>query len=309
MTKNIFVELHKKYTSKLISKDEYIDLAYRNHKILFEYADYLKKTEVASISILDKEVKMTMRKDNIILVCPRNDLRAAPFETLNFKNFEGEFFNLYLELIKKAKVVFDIGANIGWHDLYAAKKFKKIKVYSFEPVKETFDYLVKNIKINNLSNVIPNNIGLSNKNSISTFFVNPNLLASASEKKITEANVKKVKVKLIKLDDFCTREKISKIDLIKCDVEGAELFVFKGGVDIIKKTKPVIMTEMLRKWSKKYDYHPNDIINFFKNLNYECFTIEKNKLKKVVNITEKTKATNFIFFHKIKHCKHINKYD
>jgi len=310
MTKNIFVSLFKKYTSKLITKEKFIDLAYKNHDILFDYADYINSTDIKSIVITDAEVKMISRRNKIIMTCKRNDKRLVPFEILNFKNYEGIYFDFFLDLIKEAKIVFDIGANIGWYSLSAAKQNKKMKVYAFEPIKETFDYLIKNIKINQLKNIISKNIGLSNKNSTVSFFVNPEHSGSASEKKITDKNINRIKVILKKLDDYCVENKIDRIDLIKCDVEGAELFVLEGGKNVFQKFKPILLVEILRKWAKKYNYHPNDIIDFMNTYNYLCFTIDYiGRLKRIIRVNEKTKATNYIFFHKVLHSSLIKKYE
>ena len=56
--------------------------------------------------------------------------------------------------------------------------------------------------------------------------------------------------------------------------------------------------EMLRKWSAKYDYHPNDIIKILKDIGYECFFLRDEKLVKINQVNEKTKATNFFFIYK-----------
>ena len=95
MTKNIFVSLFKKYTSKLITKEKFIDLAYKNHDILFDYADYINSTDIKSIVITDAEVKMISRRNKIIMTCKRNDKRLVPFEILNFKNYEGIYFDFF----------------------------------------------------------------------------------------------------------------------------------------------------------------------------------------------------------------------
>lgn len=44
-----------------------------------------------------------------------------------------------------------------------------------------------------------------------------------------------IECKIRRLDDFCTEQKIDHVDFIKCDVEGAEFFVFRGGLGTIKK--------------------------------------------------------------------------
>lgn len=307
MKKNIFAELYKKYTSKLISKAKFVDLSYKNHQILFDYADHIKSTDIKSISIEGSEVKMTSRRNEIIMLCRPSDKRIAPIEILNFKNYEGSYFDIFLALTKEVKIVFDIGANIGWHSLNVAKLNKKAKVYAFEPIKESYNYLVKNIKLNNLTNIIPNNFGFSDKNRTVKFYVNPELFTSASEKKISNLNTLMIKVILKKLDDYCLDNNISKIDIIKCDVEGAELFVLKGGKKILEKYKPILFVEMLRKWAKKYNYHPNDIIDFMNTYDYLCFTIDTGGLKRIIRVNEDTKATNYIFFHRVIHSNLIKK--
>lgn len=81
--------------------------------------------------------------------------------------------------------------------------------------------------------------------------------------------------------------------------------VFKGGVNTINTFKPVILTEMLQKWSAKFKYHPNDIIKFLADLGYQCFRVKKGKLKTFEKITPKTTQTNFFFLHTIKHASLI----
>lgn len=108
------------------------------------------------------------------------------------------------------------------------------------------------------------------------------------------------------LDSYISRIKVNKLDFIKCDVEGAELLCFKGGINTIKQYKPIICTEMLRKWAAKFNYHPNNIIVLLKDIGYSCFKlINATKIEEIFLITNETKDTNFIFLHKNKHKKHI----
>jgi hypothetical protein len=95
------------------------------------------------------------------------------------------------------------------------------------------------------------------------------------------------------------------VDLIKCDVEGAELSVFKGGFKTLQQDRPVIYTEMLRKWSKKFGYHPNDIIELLADAGYLCFAFVGSRLQTIDVVTDDTMATNFFFFHQSKHKKRI----
>jgi hypothetical protein len=65
---------------------------------------------------------------------------------------------------------------------------------------------------------------------------------------------------------------------------------------------------MLRKWAAKFDYHPNDIINYFKNLGYNCFITKNKKLSLIEFVNDNTIETNFFFMHPEKHKDYINKF-
>lgn len=99
-----------------------------------------------------------------------------------------------------------------------------------------------------------------------------------------------------------------KIDFIKCDVEGAELLVYQGGLETIKRDKPIIFTEMLRKWSAKFNYHPNQIIDLIAEIGYDCFTVCDHNLSRFSLMDDTTLETNFFFLHREKHSQQIQNF-
>jgi hypothetical protein len=108
------------------------------------------------------------------------------------------------------------------------------------------------------------------------------------------------------IDNFVKENSIPKLDFIKCDVEGAEFMVYKGGGATIEKYKPIVFTEMLRKWAAKFNYHPNDIIEFFRQFGYNCYTSHDGKLIPITAVTDETMETNFFFLHPVKHAEKIS---
>ena len=78
-------------------------------------------------------------------------------------------------------------------------------------------------------------------------------------------------------------------------MEGAEKLVYEGGLKTLEEHKPIIYSEMLRKWSAKFNYHPNDIINMLKTIGYECYAISDKTYRKIEEVTEDTVETNYIF--------------
>lgn len=97
----------------------------------------------------------------------------------------------------------------------------------------------------------------------------------------------------VRLDDLKSLKNLDYINLIKIDVEGAELEVIKGALEIIKLHTPVIFVELLRKWSKAFGYHPNDVLNLLKDLGYQAYEVNID-LTPIEQIDELTISTNFL---------------
>ena len=242
------------------------------------------------------------------MFCPDGDFRVAPIESLNFLGYEEKDSNMILNLIPKKGVIFDIGANMGWYSLVIAKQNKNLKVHSFEPIPKTFSFLQKNVNFNKLENIYMHNFGFSDKTEDLVFYTYPEGSGNASSVNLTERNdVESIKCSVKRLDEFVSSNKL-KVDFIKCDVEGAELFTFLGAKDTIALYRPVVFSEMLRKWSAKFNYHPNEIINFFGSMGYLCFYAYDNSLKVITEMTNETEETNFFFLHSEKHSSLINKF-
>jgi len=169
--------------------------------------------------------------------------------------------------IKKNAVIFDIGANIGNHSIYWAIKSNAKKIYSFEPVHDTFNILKKNIALNKVTEKVKIfNIGLSNeKVNGSISFYNPENIGSTQIKQDLNGNLS-----LEKLDNIIIIE--DTIDFLKIDVEGHELEVLQGGKETIKAYKPIIFIESFPKNTMKvHEYLTNlgyKSIKEFPNYNF-----------------------------------------
>lgn len=301
-------KLKLQFSNGEISKVNYINSMHKIHRYLFEYAEFIKDTGIAKIEISDDRVVMVSRNYQIKMIPNINDKRIAPLEIINFGDFEKNDFPMLLALLDNNSVFFDIGANIGWVSINAAKTKKNVRVFAFEPIPETFGYLKYHIKFNHTKNIQAFNFGFSDEKKELLFYYDLKDSGSASAANLSGSNrVKRVKCKLQKLDDFIKKSRVE-INFIKCDVEGAELFVFKGGIKAIEKNKPIIFVEMLRKWTAKFNYNPNDTIALLKNIGYECYAVDNNELVELQRMTEQTIQTNFFFLHKEKHKGKILKY-
>lgn len=139
--------------------------------------------------------------------------------------------------LKENAIILDIGANIGSHTLYWAIERKAKKIYSFEPFDMIYEILNTNIKINYLQDKVTiYNFGLYDeecKAEIDRFSKN-----NIGGTNFIKNNNGRFQLKT--LDSLNIKEHI---DLIKIDVEGAEIETLRGGLKTIEKNKPIIVIE------------------------------------------------------------------
>jgi len=301
----IISEIEKNYLDSNIEKADYISKMYSTHDILFQYSDFIGTRDIQKIEITAKSVIMTSRELGIKMICNRYDERIAPIEILNFKNYEKNDSDMIFRLVQDGDTVFDIGGNIGWYAIGLSKVKNNLDVHSFEPIPKTYENLIANVKLNG-SDVNIYNFGLSDKKQELTFYFHKEGSVNASSALMNEDrdNIE-ITCQVDTLDNFFQMKKLKKLDFIKCDVEGAELLVFKGGLETIKQYKPIIFAELLRKWSAKFNYHPNEVIKLFKELGYGCYFVVDDNLRELKQMTDETIETNFFFLHKEKHSEQL----
>lgn len=306
------INLKQRYKDEAISKQDFMKKMHEYHSLLFNYRDLLKNNKIEKVEISESGVYMTFRDSEIKMVVDEHDERTAPIEALNFFGYETEETDFVLSIIRESLhpnfTVFDVGANVGWYSLNIAKKFPEINIHAFEPIPKTFGYLNENIKLNGIKKIKTNNFGLSNEDKEVIFFYYKEGSGNSSLVNLSNASgTEEINSKVYKLDNYIKNNNLS-VDFIKCDVEGAELFVFEGAMETIKKQKPIVFTEMLRKFSSKFGYHPNDIISLFRSVNYSCYTLHEGKLIPFYLMDENTIETNFFFLHDEKHANQIGKF-
>lgn len=137
------------------------------------------------------------------------------------------FFVVFLKQeygkIKEDSIVVDVGANIGVFSLYAALSGAK-KVYAFEPSKEAFEILCKNIELNNFTDVIiPVNKAVSNIDDLIIQFPCSSSPYNSIGSCGSNNDLVYSEIQTVTIDSFIDRNgDINRIDLLKLDCEGAE---------------------------------------------------------------------------------------
>lgn len=289
------INIKKKYEEGNLGKIDFSKQMFKCHEYLFQYKKLIENTDVEKIEITDSGIYITTKAHGLKMHCPVDDIKAIPWEVLNFGQYEVNDAAIIYDFVRNGDVVLDIGANSGWYSVGLAKN-KKVEVHAFEPIDKTFAQLKRNVEINNVA-INTYNFGLSDEDGETDFYYFPNNSGNSSMAKMTDDVFEKQKVTIKKLDTFVKEANIDHVDFIKCDVEGAELLVFNGGINVIEKSKPIIFAEMLRKWSAKYNYHPNDIISLLNQMGYLCYVFRSGRLKVFTEMNDETLETNFVFIN------------
>jgi len=298
-------ETRRSYNDGKLTKPEFADAMHARHSVLKAYAEYIKDTEIKRIVIEGGEVYMTT-DEGVVLWCNFVDKGGVPLVNLSFGSYESEERRCVAGLIESDDVVFDIGANYGWYSLNIAKKHPNARIYAFEPIPYSFGVLSRNIELNDFKNIRVFNIGIGKENTVSEFNFNKDASGATSMVNLLDReNAEKIKCAVRTVDSFVEENNVDRVDFIKCDIEGAELFALQGGKGVLERHRPKLFVEMLRKWSAKFGYHPNDIIRFMADLGYRCFEIGGGKLRGFETMTDETVSTNFFFLHSEKHAAAI----
>lgn len=159
--------------------------------------------------------------------------------------------------------IIDAGANIGIISIYLAKKFPFIKIYAFEPIPDNYLHLIKNIKINKITNINPFNIAITSDNRYIDMSVDFSNSGGGSEY-FVKSNKKHINtyynIPSTTLDNLFIDNSIKSCKLLKIDCEGAEY-------DILLNTQCLDEIEFI-----SAEIHENSLI---KNNGYDAHKLIK----------------------------------
>ena len=168
----------------------------------------------------------------------------------------------------------DIGAHEGEFLKLLIKYAPQGKHWAFEPLPEYFTRLTDTFK-----QVAVHHIALSDRSGKATFYKAVGAEAMSGLKPQhypVPVQLEPFQVTIAPLDALIPKE--AQIDIIKIDVEGAELQVLKGGLNTINRCKPVIIFEFAQLHAEAYATTPDGMYRFFEDINYTIFRLDKQEV-------------------------------
>jgi len=192
--------------------------------------------------------------------------------------------NFLIKIIHKNDVVIDIGANLGYYTcLFARWVGKTGKVYAVEPVMPVRNILLKNTKKYPWVKVLPYALGNENK----TIHLGNNTLKSRGfvasgshfvlDKDNNAEDIESPEVvfqaEMRKGSELFAE--LTRLDFIKCDVEGYEMVIIPEIQHIIKKFSPTVLIETGGE-------NRLQIISIFTEMGYKSFILAHHKLRRLL---------------------------
>lgn len=175
-------------------------------------------------------------------------------------------------------ICLDVGAHGGSWSRGLACLVPKGYVYAFEALPYYADVLQKTMKLLRQNRVTVLNRAIAETDG-SVQMVRQDcdgntLTGKTHVASDSEGAHEMVSVPAVTLDSFWREIGEKRVDFIKCDVEGYELFVLRGARKLIESCRPVFYNELNVEWCERYDYTPADIFRFFDEYEYACFYID-----------------------------------
>jgi FkbM family methyltransferase len=150
-----------------------------------------------------------------------------------------------LKLAPREGLFVDVGAFIGTHSLYFALFCGAHQVIAYEADPHTFAALKSNVRTNGVEAIVTCiNKALGAQEGMGSVVRWDQSNTSANYVRFSSAN-NRDQVEVVRLDDEVSARNAAPVQLIKIDVEGAEVTVLKGAREVIDRSRPLLCVEML----------------------------------------------------------------
>lgn len=204
---------------------------------------------------------------------------------------------LFKDSVHKGMVVVDIGAHIGYYALLAAERVgKNGAVFAFEPDESNYAFLIRNIEQNEYGNVTPVKKAVTSSTGKVKLFLDAH---ESGEHSIVgdKRRQKAVLVDSVALDDFLDKDYA--VDVIKMDIEGAEMAALLGMNKVIARSPKLVMfTELYPKALERAGFSPADYFNELQRHGFKIHLVDERR-QQCEAVPDLAYLTNYLMKKKI----------
>lgn len=219
---------------------------------------------------LSKYVIFRVQNENLYYLDDVNDY-IKNYILKQGHNWEDDIQDDFKKFVKPGSTVLDIGGHIGTHSLFLSKLVgDQGTVQVFEPQAKIFCELSINIYLNKCKNVKLNHLALGSEEKWIEMYIpaeawtkrfDDDLINEGHGTVLEHGSLNGDKSKMTRLDNF----NFNNVSLMKIDVEGFEMAVLQGGIETIKRDKPVIFIEIF------INSETDKKIKFIESLGYKIY--------------------------------------
>jgi FkbM family methyltransferase len=217
------------------------------------------------------------------------------------KGFEPNEFAFLSTTLKPGMTVIDVGANEGLYTAFAARCVgPKGKVIAVEPSSRECGRLRRNLELNHLQNVVIFPVAASNAsgqadlriagygheghNTLGAFIYGTRLARTET-------------VRLLPLDDVAREAGVERVDVMKIDVEGAELAALEGARGILSRDHPLLLLELCDATLQHQGAGSADVLKLLKAYGYHVFIFDPTSGRPAAGETPPEEDQNVIAVH------------
>jgi len=183
-----------------------------------------------------------------------------------------------LQNLKPGMVFLDIGANVGYFSLLTANHVAPSgRVIAVEPNPLAFSQLEQNIKRNKVSNITVLHAACADSAASGKLYVSgPSNTGKASFSSKNAESQEFISVDCLPGDTLIEKLNLPRLDLVKIDVEGAELRVLKGLARSLAKWRPKLIMEVAPQLLKNFSTEPDEILDFVRVRGYSILQSKRD---------------------------------
>jgi FkbM family methyltransferase len=171
----------------------------------------------------------------------------------------------------------DVGADTGYYTLLFAKRVGRLgRVVAFEPIPSARKVLEDNLRLNNYTNVTVCDFALFSSNGSVALEAPRDLSRIAPTKTCSDESAIEIQTRVF--DEYASELETQRIDLVKIDVEGAELDVLLGMRGSIEKYHPALLIEIHPQHINHFDHTVEDLLGFLETMKYSLTPVDKPSL-------------------------------
>jgi len=187
--------------------------------------------------------------------------------------------SLFCSLVKEGMTVVDVGANVGYYTLLAARLVGRSgRVVAFEPSPDNFALLKRNVEANGYDNVVLVPKAVSDDSGTARLRLDRSSSGGHSLSDF-RGGADTVEVETISLDEYFAGHD-DRIDLLKVDAEGAEMAIFRGMQDVLARSpRLILLTEFFPRAIRSFGHRPEDYVRQLAGCGFRIHPIDENRGK------------------------------